>query len=550
MDIRISWWYLLVFLLATISTSNAQDYTYTISGQAITITKYNGSDAAVTIPSSFPDRPGMLVRCIWDYAFSNSTSLTSIIIPSTVTNMGQWVFKECINLSSVTISNTIIGYYAFYGCTNLTSVAIPYILTTIKDGAFWGCSRLTSISLPGTVASIGSAVFYDCTSLTAINVSGGNAVYSSANGVLFNKPKTTLIRYPAGKSGTYTIPTTVTSIPGGAFQNCTSLASLAIPSSVTDIADNFYNCTNLTAFTVDTANTVYSSANGVLFNYYKTSLIQCPGGKSGSFTIPSTVTSMGQYAFYICPKLTEILVATGNTKYTSIGGVVFNNSQTMIVQCPGGMTGTYTIPNVTVIGDRAFRYCTSLNGITIPSGVTKIFSEGFAYCIGLTNIIIPDSVTSIADSAFYGCSSLVAATIGSSVTNIGSWGFNSCVNLKEVYFRGKAPTVTPSLFYGDGDVTVYYLPSKSGWGSTLGGKTTALWNPKVVGDESFGVNADQFGFNIIWTKGVLIVVEACTNLIDSSWSQVQSNTLASDSFYFRDTNWMNYPARYYRIISP
>ena len=148
---------------------------------------------------------------------------------------------------------------------------------------------------------------------------------SSVDGVLFNKSQTTLIQYPGAwpaatrsptaspASGDYafygctsltsvTIPNSVTSIGDWAFYRCTSLTSVTIPNSVTSIGDwAFYSCTSLTAITVDALNSVYSSVAGVLFNKSQTTLIQCPGGKAGSYTIPNSVTSIGDYAFNSAP---------------------------------------------------------------------------------------------------------------------------------------------------------------------------------------------------------------------------------------------------------
>jgi len=147
------------------------------------------------------------------------------------------------------------------------------------------------------VTRIGDFAFYYCTSLGAITVDALNSVYSSEDGVLFNKSQTLLIQCPGGKAGSYTIPNSVTNIEDGAFFSCTSLASVTIPNSVTSIGNEaFHYCTSLSAITVDALNSVYSSEDGVLFNKSQTLLIQCPEGKAGSYTIPNSVTSIGNDA--------------------------------------------------------------------------------------------------------------------------------------------------------------------------------------------------------------------------------------------------------------
>ena len=189
------------------------------------------------------------VTSIEDGAFYGCTGLTSITIPNSVTSIGESAFVDCTGLTSITIPDSVtsIGESAFVDCTGLTNVTLGNSVTSIEDEAFYDCSGLTSITIPGSVTSIGDGAFDGCTSLTSINVASGNNYYSGINGVLFNKKKTELIRYPEGKSQTsYTIPNSVTSIGYAAFAGCTGLASITIPDSVTSIGGYaFYDCSGL-----------------------------------------------------------------------------------------------------------------------------------------------------------------------------------------------------------------------------------------------------------------------------------------------------------------
>ena len=195
----------------------------------------------ITIPNS--------VTSIGDYAFRGCTGLTTITIPNSVTTIGSEAFSGCTGLTSVSIGNSVttIGSSAFNSCTGLTSVSIGNSVTSIGDYAFYNCTGLTSVSIPASVTTIGSSAFYNCTGLTAINVDAGNANYASIDGVLFNNAKTTLIQYPAAKTGAaFTIPNSVTSIGSSAFRGCTGLASVSIPASVTTIGSSaFSGCTGL-----------------------------------------------------------------------------------------------------------------------------------------------------------------------------------------------------------------------------------------------------------------------------------------------------------------
>ncbi len=223
-------------------------------------------------------------------------------------------------VKSVVIADgvTSIGEYAFFYCESLTSVTIPDSVTSIGRFAFSNCTSLTSVTIPDSVTSIGEYAFYYCKSLTSM-----------------------------------TIPDSVTSISSSTFASCTSLTSVTIPNSVTSIGEYaFYDCKSLT-----------------------------------SVTIPGSVTSIGLYAFASCTSLTGIWVAEGNSHYANdASGVLFNKDKTTLVQCPGAFAA-YTIPDsVTSIGDNTFDHCTSLTSVTIPDGVTSIGWRAFSNCTSLTDV--------------------------------------------------------------------------------------------------------------------------------------------------------------------
>ncbi|MBR5168435.1 MAG: leucine-rich repeat protein, partial [Salinivirgaceae bacterium] len=248
---------------------------------------------------------------------------------------------------------------AFYECSSLTSVTIPNSVTTIDNYAFKSCSKLTSVTIPNSVTKIGADAFEACSKLTEINVENDNTAYSSVDGVLFNKDTTTLICYPAEKTGTtYTIPNLVTSIGRNAFEGCSKLTTVTIPNSVTSIGYYaFSGCSSL-----------------------------------AEVTIPNSVTSIGEYAFYYCSGLTSITIPNS---VTSIEDGAFYGCS--------GLT-SITIPNsVTEISSRAFYECSSLTSVTIPNSVTTIDNYAFKSCSKLTSVTIPNSVTLIGYHVFYGC---------------------------------------------------------------------------------------------------------------------------------------------------
>jgi hypothetical protein len=179
--------------------------------------------------------------------------------------------------------------------------------------------------------------------------------------------------------------------------------------------------------------------------------------------------------FQSCTSLTSITVDALSSSYSGVAGVLFNKSQTTLIAYPGGIAGSYTVPNsVTSIGDVALAY-SSLASVTIPNSVTNIGHNAFWFCDSLTNVTIGNGVTSIGDYAFQNCYSLTSITIPNSVTSIGETAFSWCDRLTGVYFQGNAPSNDSYVFYADSNVTVYYLPGTTGWGATFGGRPTALW---------------------------------------------------------------------------
>ncbi len=332
-------------------------------------------------------------------------------------------------------------------------VAIPqtlggYPVIGIDDKAFSGCSKITSISIPQSITSINISAFSNCTSLASIVVDENNTIYSSQDGVLYNKAKTELIFAPRTITDVV-ILSSVTSIGNSAFSGCSKLTSITIPDSVTNIGNSaFYVCSKLTSITIpDSVTNIGNSA----FN----------GCRSlTSITIPDSVTSIGDDAFRNCTVLESIAFGE-NSQLTSIGNYAFESSRKLTsIIIPNRVTsiGSYafykctsltsiTIPDsVKSIGSYAFYYCTSLASITIGNSVTSIGFGAFADCTSLTSITIPDSVKSIGSYAFYNCTSLTSITIGNSVTSIGYYAFFHCTSLTSATIGDSVTSIGDSAF--------------------------------------------------------------------------------------------------------
>ena len=194
------------------------------------------------------------------------------VIPYGVTTIGNNAFYDCSNLTSITIpdSVTTIGNKAFDNCDNLTSITIPDGVTTIGNNAFYGCYNLTSVTIPDSVTSIADDAFNYCGNLTFINIDSNNKYYSSEDGVLFNKDKSILIRFPEAKTAEeYVIPDSVTGIGDSAFKFCNNLTSITIPDSVTSIGNEaFAYCSNLISITIENSDCIIYDGEHTIFNNY------------------------------------------------------------------------------------------------------------------------------------------------------------------------------------------------------------------------------------------------------------------------------------------
>ncbi|MHC1769080.1 MAG: leucine-rich repeat domain-containing protein [Verrucomicrobiia bacterium] len=393
-----------------------------------------------------------------------------------------------------------------------------------------------------TTAAFGLAML----SVSTAPVQAGDFTYITNNGTL------TIWDY-TGPGGDVSIPSEidglpVTTIGSAAFTGCVNLISITIPDSVTsvegywDSMGAFHGCYNLKTITI--------GKNVTNIGMYAFS--QCRS--LSTITIPASVTSIGPRAFEGCSSLTAIAVDENNPAYSSVGAVLFNKSQTTLVEYAAGKAGGYTIPNsVTSIDYMAFRGCTSLTSVTIPNSVTSIGTMAFTYCTSLTNVTMGNSVTSIWFGAFSYCTRLRNVTIPKSVTSVEEEAFYGCTNLSGAYFEGNAPARGSSAFSQTPKSTIYYLPGTTGWGTNYADRPTALWvrpYPVILTTStSLGVKTNGFAFTVSWATNASVVVETSTSLTNPVWSPVLTNALTEGVFHFDDPQWKEHPTQFYRVRS-
>ena len=391
----------------------------------------------IVIPSS--------VTSIGNSAFSYCSSLSEVVIPSSVTSIGDSVFWYCRSLSDIVIPSSVtrIGDSAFFYCSSLSNIVIPSSVTSIGDSAFSYCSSLSEVVIPSSVISIGNSAFSNCSSLSEVVIP--SSVTRIGDSAFF---------YCSSLSN-IVIPSSVTSIGNYAFLNCRSLSDIVVPSSVTSIGDGaFVGCSSLKYISIPKSviclygnpfadwdgklkclspNFIYE--DDVLFNKDKSKIISFRNQNIESYVIPSSVISIGDSTFRSCCSLSDIIIPSSVTR---IGNYAFLNCRSL---------SEVVVPSsVTSIGKNAFEGCSSLSEIVIPSSVTSIDEWAFEGCSSLSKIVIPSSVTSIGDCAFFYCRSLSDIVIPSSVTSIGVGAFSNCDSLSKIVIPSSVTSISNGAF--------------------------------------------------------------------------------------------------------
>ena len=401
-----------------------------------------------------------------------------------------------IDMSGALLENNILTGHAFENCSALNSVIFPDSLIGINERAFFNCNSLTSVTIPASTVDLEITdiiveiwAFSGCPNLRAINVHPDNPVYSSEDGILYNREKTELIVIPRGWQGDYVIPPSVVEIGWYAFQECKGLTSIML--------NHDLPC--------------HTSEDGVLFNKDKTEVRVYPEGRRGEYVvpdsvvefhlhafsscigltsifIPASVVDMGtsandifeksisyvsedgekfwseeniiekeERAFRCCSALTSIIAHPDHPLYASEDGVLFSKDKTELLFYPKGRQGDYVIPSSVVkIGNCAFLECTGLTSVTFPESVTHVGREAFHDCTGLKSISIPDSMTFF--PSFEGCTALTSVSIPNLVTEIDAITFDKCTGLTSVIISASVERIGGFAFRGCTGLTSVLIP--------------------------------------------------------------------------------------------
>ncbi|MBQ9773492.1 MAG: leucine-rich repeat protein [Clostridia bacterium] len=474
------------------------------------------TDTNIIIAGIYNEKPVTAIEKIY------GSSITSVLIPNSITSIRKEAFRQLDELTSITIPDSVkmIGEEAFYSCDKLSNIAIGSNVTRIESEAFGGCWKLTDIT-----------------------VVQNNPNYTSIDGNLYNKDKTTIIQYAIGKTDTsFAIPDTVTKINDNAFYDSNNLTTIDIPDSVTAIGtDAFSSCEKLRQI-----------ENGV--SYIDNWAIDCNDTDITEISLRDNTVGIGSFAFSYCKNLTAITMPEGllhinmyafsnceRLTHLSLPSSVINIAERAFDNCNnlvytiqeeicylGNTTNPYLIAikpesqtiitanfhpwcrliyshsfyqcedlktvtlgdKIVKIGTRAFSYCEKLADVELSqnSNLTTIENEAFYVCPSLTNMELPNSVISIGDSAFYGCENLISLTtfpknltsIGkkaffechgltnitllSNVTDIGSEAFARCTSLTNISVdinNPKYKSINGNLYTKDEKILIQYALGKS-----------------------------------------------------------------------------------------
>lgn len=458
-----------LLILCTFSGASAltsdEGWSYSVNsdGVSVTITGYSDSSATeLSIPASID---GMTVTTIANKAFFYFESLTSVTLPEGVTTIHDGYSGYDWDLGYH------VNYGAFSGCTNLTDVSLPDSLTSIGTYTFCYCPNLTKLELPDSISYIGSSAL-SCTPLVTLSsqtlstlASLGSSFYpysypDFSMRVFASEDGTRqymLVSY-IGDASDVTVPSIISSIGNSAFQDNTRITRISLPEGVSSIASGSAS---------------YNSSISAM--EYTGAFAGCTSLKE--ISLPSTLTSVGSYAFYGCsfeelslPDSVTTLSAASLSNLTGLKrlrwtagipvvpvSVIPSRDTLESVVLPEGVTALESVTSSSSTTS-AFYNCTALKSISLPSTLETLGKSAFSGCSSLSDIVLPEKITSIPDNAFYNCDALTSIMLHDGLTSIGNSAFSSCGALSSIDIPDSVLTIGNSAFSYCTSLTDVTLP--------------------------------------------------------------------------------------------
>lgn len=437
------------------------------SDGTIRITSYTGKRRYVTVPSEIE---GGAVTEIGENAFADNRRARSIELPASLQNIRTRAFANCTLIRSIDIPDSVseIGEEAFAGCVRLSSANISdnSNLKTVGSRAF-SQAGISEFNIPASLISLGDRVFYGSTALRKIKVADGNSVYMVKNSALYNADGTSLIYYPSGLAGEYTVDSSTKSIGTAAFAYSRSNGVVLNDGLVSIGEEGFaYSRIGGIAFpeSVETLGTaVCSNCNRLsdveFADEGKISILP-ESSFSGTYAlnsilIPNYIRHLGKQAFY-CSRLVSVNFED-DSRLADIGMFAFAVTNIKTISIPDSVQN---------IGMSAFSNINNLSkvGFSNNSKCESIGECAFSYTYNLKEFLIPDSVTSIEDNALYE-SGITNIGIGANLTSIGSGVFASCHNLSDITVdekNAKYASYDGVLYNKNKTILILYPAARSG----------------------------------------------------------------------------------------
>lgn len=385
--------------------------------------------------------------------------------------------EEKATITNLTVTGNInkTDMYTMYlmDLLEVIDMGDTYLTGTIDLLPFALMLTLKSVILSSSTTSYDPMSFESCIYLTSISIPSSSMYYSSIDGVLFSKDQKVIVHRPPGKEGSYKVPIGVTTIGDRAFYRNSFMTSVSLPNTVTSIGKHaFERSCGFVSIIIPSS----------VIEIHEKAFYGCP---IYSVTIPHSVSYIGDGAFAsFFTDVKSFSVSDSNMYYSALEGVLYNKDKTAIIAYPpNNSRNSYVIPSsVTSIGAYAFHNARQLKSIFIPSSVETIHSHAFNYCHGLTTICIPSSVKSICESAFEECNNLASVTLSKSIASLGSCAFMNCAKVEsiKVYSSEPIPLISNEsavVFWGINQSTCkLYVPagSKSSYASAYQWKDFSL----------------------------------------------------------------------------
>lgn len=517
----------------------------------LTTPVYN-STIFVCMPTSYEGAYSMAetTKQIACGAFYNCNKVTSISIPSSVSEIGSSAFYNCSSLTQITIPERLklINDYLFFSCRALPSIVIPDSVIRINNNAFGDCRSLTSISFPANLTYIGGEVLRGCTNLSSIfwNVRTYNAIPKNSS---WSDP----LYYNRSQVTDFTFGDSVQMIPDNLCYDMTQLASLSLGCNITSIGTAFDGCTNIKSVhwnlrscnepDVYTRAPFYALRDSITTFSFGDSVRMIPNYLCHSMkrlrqlVIPEHVASIGAYSFRYVEALDSISVHENNIHYDSRNGcnaLIESSSNKLLLGC----YKTNIPEDITSIGECAFRNVRNLRSVVLSDNVTTIGKEAFNGCKEMVELVLPEELEKIDDYTFQDCDSLLSLTLPASVNTIGLRAFANCSHLESVNCKAATPPTIDGTSFSRTTCS-FYVPCAN----IANYRSASVWSDfgnRIVGEALYTLtvkpNEYAYGFVSVLQQPdcehtAIVEAEPSRGYEFVAWQDENGKELSTESHY-------------------